>query len=69
MYICQGTRYQASHYAIATGLMALGAMGAGITSGYLQSHFGYFWFFVWVCVLTLPGLFLLSRLPLEKVKR
>ena len=68
MTICQNSQYQASHYAIATGLMALGAMGAGIASGYLQSHFGYFWFFVWVCFLTLPGLVLLTQLPLEPLE-
>jgi PAT family beta-lactamase induction signal transducer AmpG len=65
MRICQGSRYRASHYAIATGLMALGAMVAGITSGYLVSSLGYYRFFACACVLTVPGLFLLTRLPFD----
>ena len=63
MRICQRSRYQASHYAIATGLMALGAMAAGIVSGMIQARVGYFWFYVSVCAATLPGLLLLRRLP------
>ena len=63
MRLCQGSRYQSAHYAIATALMALGAMGAGIACGPLVTAFGYRGFFGCVCLLTLPGLFLLARLP------
>jgi PAT family beta-lactamase induction signal transducer AmpG len=65
MRICQGSRFRASHYAVATGLMALGAMLAGITSGALVSSLGYYRFFACACVLTVPGLFLLTRLPFD----
>ncbi len=65
MYTCQNSKYSTSHYAIATALMALGAMLAGITSGYLQQAVGYFWFFVAVCLSTIPGMILLKFVPLE----
>jgi PAT family beta-lactamase induction signal transducer AmpG len=65
MRVCRHPRFQASHYAIATGLMALGAMGAGVLAGVLQPRLGYTGFFVAVCVLTLPGLWLLGRIPLD----
>lgn len=68
MYVCQSSRYQASHFAIVTGLMALGAMTAGVVSGYLQAHLGYFWFFVAVCICTLPGMALLYRIPFDDEK-
>jgi MFS transporter, PAT family, beta-lactamase induction signal transducer AmpG len=65
MYLCQRSKFQTSHYAIATGLIALGAMLAGITSGYLQQHLGYFWFFCAVCGFTIPGMILLQLIPLD----
>ncbi|MFL5812078.1 MAG: MFS transporter [Bdellovibrionia bacterium] len=67
MYVCQKSRFQASHYAIVTALMALGAMIAGMTSGYVQPHFGYFWSFVTVCAVTVPGTLLLWWIPLEGI--
>jgi PAT family beta-lactamase induction signal transducer AmpG len=67
MYVCQKSRFQASHYAIVTALMALGAMIAGMTSGYLQPHFGYFWSFVAVCAVTVPGTLLLWWIPLDGI--
>lgn len=66
MYICQGSRFQASHYAIASGLMALGAMTAGITSGYLQKYLGWYGFFGAVCLFTIPGIVLLQLIPLDR---
>jgi MFS transporter, PAT family, beta-lactamase induction signal transducer AmpG len=66
MFVSQGSKYETSHYAVATGLMALGAMGAGILSGFLQVHLGYAWFFVTVCLLTIPGMITLFFIPLDK---
>lgn len=66
MYVCQSSRYQTTHYAIATAMMALGAMVAGIVSGYLQQYLGYFWFFVAVCIFTIPGMVLLQMIPLDR---
>lgn len=68
MSVCQKTRYKAAHYAIVTGIMALGAMTAGIGSGYLQKALGYPGFFLAVCLFTIPGLVLLQWIPIEAEK-
>lgn len=47
--------HKTSHYAIATGFMALGMMLPGMVSGWLQSLMGYKLFFVWVTLCTIPG--------------
>lgn len=49
-----------SHYAIATGFMALGMMLPGMLSGYIQEVLGYGGFFIWVVVAALPSLVLLK---------
>jgi PAT family beta-lactamase induction signal transducer AmpG len=64
MYISQG-EYKTSHFAISTGIMALGMMLPGIVSGYLQSFLGYPLFFVLVCFLTIPGMMTLFFIPLK----
>jgi len=66
MFVSQGSRYETSNYAIATGLMALGAMFAGIASGYLQQALGYTGFFVVVCLATIPGMITLFFIPLDR---
>ncbi len=50
--------FSTSHYAICTGFMALGMMLPGMFAGWIQEKIGYDWFFVWVCICTLPGIFL-----------
>ena len=47
MYFARG-EHQTSHYAISTGIMALGMMLPGMISGWLQEHMGYQWFFIWI---------------------
>ena len=47
MYFARG-EHQTSHYAISTGIMALGMMLPGMVSGVLQEHMGYRTFFIWV---------------------
>jgi len=47
MYFARG-EHQTSHYAISTGIMALGMMLPGMISGTLQEHMGYRTFFIWV---------------------
>lgn len=42
--------YKTSHYAIATGFMALGMMLPGMAAGWLQEQIGYRWFFIWTMV-------------------
>ena len=47
MYFARG-EHQTSHYAISTGIMALGMMLPGMISGMLQEQMGYRTFFIWV---------------------
>jgi PAT family beta-lactamase induction signal transducer AmpG len=65
MYISQG-EYKTSHFAISTGIMALGMMLPGIVSGYLQPVLGYPLFFSLVCLLTIPGMIILFFIPLKE---
>ncbi|MGF2034501.1 MAG: AmpG family muropeptide MFS transporter [Nostoc sp. CmiVER01] len=65
MYICQG-EYKTSHFAISTGIMALGMMLPGLVSGYLQKALGYPLFFVLICLLTIPGMIALFFIPLKE---
>lgn len=65
MYICQ-EEYKTSHYAISTGLMALGLMVPGAISGGIEQSLGYPLFFVLVCFLAIPGILTVFFLPLEK---
>ena len=59
IYIAEG-HSKTSHYAIATGFMALGMMLPGMISGYMQQWLGYGGFFVWVVIAALPALLLLK---------
>lgn len=59
IYIAEG-KSKTSHYAIATGFMALGMMLPGMISGYIQQWLGYGGFFIWVVIASLPALFLLK---------
>lgn len=63
--ICRG-KYKTAHYAISTGIMALGMMVPGMLSGMLQQAVGYRHFFLWVCVLTVPGILVIFKLPLQQ---
>jgi PAT family beta-lactamase induction signal transducer AmpG len=59
IYVAEGES-KTSHYAIATGFMALGMMLPGMLSGYIQQYLGYGNFFIWVFCATIPGI-ILSR--------
>lgn len=63
MYTCKGA-YQTAHYAISTGLMALGMMIPGMISGQLQKALGYPNFFVMILAISIPGMLVISFLPL-----
>ncbi len=52
--ISQG-EHKTAHYAICTGIMALGMMLPGMYSGALQENIGYQNFFLWVIISTIPG--------------
>ncbi len=43
------------HYAISTGIMALGMMVPAMASGWLQEQLGYQNYFLWVMAATIPG--------------
>jgi PAT family beta-lactamase induction signal transducer AmpG len=62
--ICRG-KYKTAHYAISTGIMALGMMVPGMISGMLQQAVGYRHFFLTVCVLTVPGILVIFKLPIK----
>ena len=55
-----------AHYALCTGFMALGMMLPGMASGWLQQQLGYAAFFVWVCLCTLPSVWLARRLQIPE---
>jgi MFS transporter, PAT family, beta-lactamase induction signal transducer AmpG len=59
IYVAEGES-KTSHYAIATGFMALGMMLPGMLSGYIQGYLGYSNFFIWVFCATIPGI-IISR--------
>jgi PAT family beta-lactamase induction signal transducer AmpG len=54
IHVAQGS-HKTAHYAICTGLMALGMMLPGMLSGKVQEWLGYQGFFIWVLVSTIPG--------------
>ena len=59
--------HKTAHYAICTGIMALGMMVPGMFSGWLQDHIGYQHFFLWVIISTIPGFIVaaLVKIPPE----
>lgn len=67
MYTAKG-EFKTSHFAISTGIMALGMMIPGLLSGYLQQALGYGKFFIVVCLATIPGMITIFFLPLKDEK-
>lgn len=65
MYVCKGEN-KTSHFAISTGLMALGLMIPGAMSGQIQQSLGYPLFFILVCLATIPGMVTIFFIPLEE---
>ncbi|RPI71204.1 MAG: MFS transporter [Ignavibacteriales bacterium] len=64
IYVSEGD-HKTSHYAIATGFMALGMMIPGMFSGWLQEIIGYQHFFIWVCIATIPGFIVTKYLKID----
>ncbi len=64
IYISRG-EYKTAHYAICTGIMALGMMLPGMISGALQEWLGYKTFFVWVMLSTIPGFLVAALVSIE----
>ena len=61
--------FKTSHYAISTGIMALGMIIPGAISGVIQHSVGYFWLFVVCSLLTIPSLVLIKFLPISDLER
>ncbi len=61
IYLSRGD-HPTSHYALATGFMALGLMIPGFLSGLLQESLGYFEFFVLVVFAAIPSFLLVRKL-------
>ena len=61
IYVAEGAS-KTSHYAIATGFVALGMMLPGMLSGYIQEWLGYDGFFIWVVIAALPAFIVLRYL-------
>lgn len=62
--ISQG-EYKTAHYAICTGIMALGMMIPGMFSGALQETIGYSNFFLWVVLSTIPGFIVTALVKID----
>ena len=54
MLVADG-EHRTAHYAICTGFMALGMMLPGLPAGWIEDRVGYVWFFLWVCLATVPS--------------
>jgi PAT family beta-lactamase induction signal transducer AmpG len=57
--------YKTVHYAIATGIMALGMMVPAMFSGWLQEQMGYMNFFLWVMAATIPGFIVTGLIKID----
>jgi MFS transporter, PAT family, beta-lactamase induction signal transducer AmpG len=62
--VSQG-EHKTAHYAICTGIMALGMMLPGMFSGALQEQIGYPRFFEWVIISTIPGFIVAALVKIE----
>ncbi|MDG5800264.1 MFS transporter [Marinilabiliaceae bacterium ANBcel2] len=61
IYFSEG-KHKTAHFAICTGLMAMGMMLPGMISGWIQEAVGYVNFFIWVMICTIPGFILIFLL-------
>lgn len=64
IYFAEG-KSKTAHFAICTGLMALGMMLPGMMAGWLQEIIGYQNFFVWVMICTIPGFLIIRFLKIN----
>jgi PAT family beta-lactamase induction signal transducer AmpG len=65
MFLSRGRSFPTAHYAISTGLMALSAQAAGYFCGDIVAAAGFRWFFVIVCLASVPGMLTLFFIPME----
>jgi len=57
--------YKTVHYAISTGIMALGMMVPAMASGWLQEQLGYQNYFLWVMAATIPGFIVTALVKID----
>jgi PAT family beta-lactamase induction signal transducer AmpG len=62
--VCEG-EYKTVHYAISTGIMALGMMIPAMSSGWIQEQLGYPGFFLWILVSTIPGFIVAAMVKID----
>jgi PAT family beta-lactamase induction signal transducer AmpG len=62
--ICIG-EHKTAHFAICTGIMALGLMMPGMFSGIIQEMVGYGHFFLWVALSTIPGFIVAALVKID----
>jgi len=65
IFVAEGPT-KTAHYAIGTGFMALGMMLPGMISGFIQEFLGYKYFFIWVVIAAMPGIFIIRFLQFPK---
>lgn len=58
--------HKTAHYAICTGIMALGMMVPGMFSGALQEWLGYPNFYLWVMLSTIPGFIVTALITIDR---
>ena len=57
--------HKTAHYAICTGLMALGMMVPGMYSGRIQEYLGYQNFFIYVIFMTIPAFIMAALVKID----
>lgn len=62
--VSQG-EHKTAHFAICTGIMALGMMLPGMYAGALQEQIGYSNFFLWVILSTIPGFIVAALVKID----
>lgn len=65
IYFSEG-EHKTAHFAISTGLMALGMMLPGMIAGWLQDMLGYNHFFIFVMICAIPTLAVIPFLKIDK---
>lgn len=64
IYFSKGDN-KTSNYAICTGFMSLGMMIPGMFAGGIQEEIGYNFFFIYVCICTIPGFIMTKLLKID----
>ncbi|MDO9585459.1 MAG: MFS transporter, partial [Syntrophales bacterium] len=65
MLLAAEGKYKTVHYAIGTGIMALGMMLPAMFSGWIQEMLGYRHFFLWVVLSTIPGFIVTALIKVD----